>query len=487
MFLSSQQIKDAEDMGVSVFKPEGWQVNAMLDTSRTMLLTGSAGGGKSRLGYEKIVAFALKYPKSNIIALRKELDDCARSVIPTLDDQILGMLSAGKTNNKFTNATVTKRAAIRCYIFSNGSRIWWAGMRTPAERRAIRSMGAGGSMDMALMEEAIEFDEEDYDELRGRMRGKAAPWTQIILATNPDGPLHWINRRLIIGGEASVHLSNAEMNPYNPREYVEDLKTMTGVEGDRLARGLWVEGSGVVIDTWLNAFQSFDGSDGGGNVSLKAEYIPDGGPVVCAVDDGYAGKYDERSKMFTAQSHPRAFLLAQIRPTGQICVFHEDYAVRERYRVHISRLKATCDVNGWPYPSEIHYDKSSATLAGELVLAGFHYIFPSTSNRDESIKLLKETVAADENGFRGVIVHPRCHHLNLEMASWSIKNGVPMKTFDHGPDALRYLVHNIKNGVTGDGAIGVPGDGTEAADAIEARMREIDRIVNEVERRVGQL
>jgi hypothetical protein len=438
----------------------------------------------SRVSYEKLVAFALRYPRSNVLALRKELNDCERSVIPTLDDHVLAEL-AKKRKAGEKEQTVTKRVNQRCYICSNGSRIWWGGMRNAAERKAIRSIGAGGSLDFVLMEEAIEFEEEDFDEVRGRMRGRAAPWRQILLVTNPDAPLHWINRRLIVGQEASVYLSMARDNIYLDEEYIGNLETMTGIEGMRLGKGLWVDGTGLVIDTWQNSFSTATGDDNGGNVTLSADYIPNGGRVVCSVDDGYAGQYDKKSKMFTANSHPRVFLLAQIRPTGQVAVFYEDYAIKERYRAQINRLLKTCQKNGWPRPSEFHYDKSSATLRGELEAAGFRQLYPSTSNRDESIKLLKEKVAADGNDFREVIVHPRCHHLILEMSSWSMKDNQPTKIFDHGPDSLRYLIANIDRGFTGEGQVGVNVPEGEAGDRLERKLREIDEIMDRIDSRIG--
>jgi hypothetical protein len=412
-----------------VFELIPWQVEALRDQSPILLMTGSAGGGKSLAAYWKCVLFALTYPGANVLVTRKELDDCGRSIIPTLDDRILKPILATRSSPNL----VAKSEKSRCYRFlHNNSRIWWSGLRTEDDRKAIRSMGAGGSLDMILMEEGIQFAEEDLDELRGRLRGNAADWRQLIVATNPDGPLHWINTRLIIGQEASVHVSNARLNPYNPQDYLDSLDAMTGVEGDRLARGRWVEATGLVIDSWTNQFNSYTGDDGGGNVSLKADHIPGEGRVICAVDDGYTGVYDERIRSYTAASHPRVFLFAQIRPNGQIAIFHEDYAVKERYKTQIDRVIDTLRGHAWPRPSEVHYDKSSATFRAELDEAGFSPLFPSTSKREESIRLLNERTGADENGFRTIIVHPRCHNLILEMASWTYRNGVPAKQFDHG-------------------------------------------------------
>jgi phage terminase large subunit len=83
------------------------------------------------------------------------------------------------------------------------------------------------------MEEAHEFEEDDYEELLGRLRGSVAHWNQLILTTNPDSPIHWINRRLILGEEAVVHYSAARDNPYNAKNYDNKLDKMTGTKRDR--------------------------------------------------------------------------------------------------------------------------------------------------------------------------------------------------------------------------------------------------------------
>lgn len=465
----------------TVIKPEPWQIAALNDTSPVMLLTGSAGGGKSFCTYAKCISFAMHYPGANVLLLRKELDDCTRSVIPTIDDKIFKPLLSMRGKPGYVNKNVKDR----CYKLGNMSRIWWSGTRTEQDRKAIRSMGAGGSLDLILMEEGIEFEEADFDELITRLRGRAAPWQQILLATNPDTPLHWIYRRLIVGGEASVHISDASMNPYNPPEYIERLNGLTGVDLARMAKGMWVEASGVVLDMWRNSFNSYTGHDGGGNVSLSADYIPGGGRVVMTVDDGYTGTYDERAKMFTANSHPRVFLLGQVRPNGQLAIFYEDYAIKERYSTQITRVLGHIQGYGWPKPTEVHYDKSSATLRGELTEARLTPAFPSTSNRDQSIKLLNEKVGADANGFRGIIVHPRCHNLILEMSAWAYKNGRPAKEFDHGCDALRYLTWNLQHGYSQEGAVGVEVPDTEAGRRLQQRLDEIDRALERVEARAA--
>lgn len=475
--MSKRASTNSEEEDPALFSPLPWQLEALRDTSPIVLCTGSAGGGKSRTIYEKAHAFCLKYPGANVVVLRKTAEDLKQSVIPTLDDIIIRLNST---------PYVRKVVNVGCYIYSHHdppSRLWWRGIKGKREREALRSIGAGGSLDMAIMEEAIEFEEDDFNAVTSRMRGKAASWRQIILATNPGPPLHWINRRLINGGEASVHISRAVDNVHNPEGYAESLLTMTGIERSRMALGLWVEGTGLVIDTWENKFNKSSGSDNGGNVTLSAEYIEGGGEVVAFVDDGYVGEWDKNAKMFKANSHPRVILLAQRRANGQVAVFYESYKIKTRYKEHIDEVFEVCRDNGWRRPYSAYYDKSAAALKGALYDAGFTTFYPSPSSRDESIKIMKEACGADENGFRSVIVHPRCHQLQMEMASWSIVNGKAGKQFDHGPDALRYGVWHIFSGIQG-GVSHTQEDNEEVVRKIDEKMKRIDEILAETERRI---
>lgn len=483
---AGQEAARSTPANVVPFVPLEWQIGAWNDTSPVMLLTGSAGGGKSRIALEKIHAFLLKYPGSNALIMRKRLEDTKRSLLPVLDDYVIVNARA---------LGITKNVSNRRYVYEHRNRrgavrnsyLWWGGIYGEKERMAIRSIGSSGGLDIAFMEEGIEYEEEDFDEVSGRLRAQAAPWNQLIVNTNPGPPGHWINRRLIIGGEASVHLSSAADNPHVPPQYIARLNSMTGIMGARLARGEWVEGTGLVIDTWSNVYNQYTGEDKDGNVSLKAEYDPHGGPIILAADDGYAGEYDTKAKMFTQQSHPRVFLLAQQRPNGQICVFAESYEIKMLYTRHLDLLRELCDAKGWPFPQEAHYDKASATLRASLADYGIASIFPSTSLKDESISLLRDRVGPDENGFRSILVHPRCRNLIGEFGSYSYINGLPAKYWDHGIDALRYLAWNLLRGISNNNAIAFQTTSIDIQNRIEQKMREVDTIMNHLNVALPQL
>lgn len=315
------------------------------------------------------------------------------------------------------------------FEYNNQSIVAYGGMKDEDQREQIRGIGQDGGADIILLEEANQFDESDFNELIARNRAKAAPWRQIILCTNPDAPTHWIYNRLILGGEASVYYSSADQNIYNPADYLVNLNKLTGIERKRLLEGLWVQATGLVFDTWS------DVPDGSGNVTEDAEYQEGAGPVYWFCDDGYAGEYDPATGYFKPRSHPRVFLFAQYRYDGTLCIFDELYRCKVLPEVQIEEALAK------PYasPEYCAVDKSAATLKARLYQNGLN-VRSGPGDVEESIKEVQRWLTADANGRRRCLVHPRCRHHRLEMASYKRDDatGKVVKDFDHGPDAKRY-------------------------------------------------
>lgn len=404
---------------IAPFKPLAWQVQPWKDKGHVLLLTGASGGGKSRLAAEKLHGYCLKYPGSTALIARKVKTSMAAGTILFMRRKIVGNDPAVRWIDSPKNR----------FEYRNGSVLQFIGLLDEDARENLKSIGQDGAVDIAWLEEGTQFDEEDYQAMVARMRGRAASWQQIILTCNPDAPTHWIKRRLIDGGEASVYYSRAADNYHNPADYQNWLATLTGVDKLRLVDGLWVQASGLVYDVW---------SDGpaDGNVSELAEFIPDAGPIFWASDDGYAGSRDDKTGYFTADSHPRCFLFIQERADGRLCVFHEDYRVRTLADIHIGELLEL----DYPQPEYVATDSSAAELRGRLHAAGL-YTRGKPPKVEESVKTLHRMLAPDANGVRRILVHPRCKHLRAEMASYRYDQQIekPVKEWDHGPDALRYF------------------------------------------------
>lgn len=217
------------------FQPFAWQVNPWRDINPVMLLTGSAGGGKSQLAAEKVHAFLDKYPGSCGVAVRKARVYATHSIVPMMKSVVQYPDIYNKSDLTFT--------------YPNGSILYIGGMKDDEQREAIRSVrGEKGDPDIIWMEEANAFSRQDFDELGARLRGNAAGWTQLLLSTNPDIPQHWIYNDLILGGQAHVYYSNAHDNPRNTQAYFTRLDNLVGVLRDRLRDGKWVRAEGAVYD-----------------------------------------------------------------------------------------------------------------------------------------------------------------------------------------------------------------------------------------------
>lgn len=394
-----------------------WQLDALKDESYTVLLTGSAGGGKSRIGLEMLHQYMQKFPGATGLMMRKAREWSEKSIAPFMRQTVIGRTG---------RAVAVHKKADKLFQYANGSTLYYGGMRDDDQRESVRSIGGDGGLDIALFEEANAFTEDDYNEIIGRVRNTAGSYRQIILITNPDAPTHWINRRLIIGGESKVYYSSAKDNPHNAPEYIANLELMTGLLYERLVLGKWVQAEGVVFDNFDPRY----------NVSTDAEYNPDY-RVILGLDDGYVKGQGVGSLSY----HPRVVLFCNITPQGGVNVFDEYVATEELSEQTIAAILAK------PYkrPDIAYVDSSASELKTRLHIAGI-MATGGTHPVGEGIKNLRRLIC-DGQGVRMLKVHPRCTHLIREMASYryddkskQVNAGEPkpLKIDDHSLDALRY-------------------------------------------------
>ena len=405
-------------------------------TAPEVILSGAAGTGKSFACLWKLHYLSSIYKHLRCLIVRKTRESLTESALVTFEDQVLGgdhLIAQGANRN-----------SRQVYRYSTGSEIIVAGLVQSSKDQRAKVMST--EYDVIYVQEAIELQQNDWEKLTTRLRNGRLNYQQIIGDTNPDSPTHWIWSRSQ-SGRTQLLNSRHEDNPrlfdgqnWTPYglEYLERLNRLTGVMRDRFKDGKWVQASGLVYgDVWS------DGPDDG-NVTEQAEYIPDGGPVFWAVDDGYsAGSapdtrgIDPITGHYVADAHPRVILFCQQKPDGRIDVFDEFYACLKLSDQHIKEARE----RGYPEPDYIVHGPGAAEIRGRFYEAG---ITPRqcTAKVDESIKELRLALAADENGWRRVRVHPRCRHMRAEFGAYVYEQGTetPIKQFDHGPDAIRGLI-----------------------------------------------
>jgi len=254
---------------IAPYKPLTWQIEPWYSKVLILLITGSAGGGKSRFAGEKIHGFMKKYPGATGLMLRKAREYASKSIVPFMAHTVIG-----------NDPNVVMKKGATLFQYSNNSTLYWGGMKDDNQREGLRSIGKDGSLDIVWVEEANAFTRLDFNELLARMRGSATDWVQIILTTNPDVPTHWIYQDLILGGDASVFYSSASDNTYNPPSYFVALSKLTGVLKQRLVEGKWVQAEGAVYDEYDAAIHLIEPFE-----------IPEDWKRMCSIDFGYTNPF----------------------------------------------------------------------------------------------------------------------------------------------------------------------------------------------------
>ena len=407
----------------AVYTPLDWQLEPLRDKASIMLLTGAAGGGKSRLAAEKVHAYMLKYPGATGIMGRKDRTSANKSVVPFMR----------YTVQQDTGWGVYKQSA-GLFEYTNGSNLWVVGMRDENQREALRSIGKDGSVDIAWMEEANKLTDDDNNEIAARMRGTAAPWRQRIYTTNPGPPDHWIKKRFIDGGGASVYYSRPEDNPYNPPDYIETLKNLTGVSRDRLWLGLWVQAEGAVYTEYDVSKHLIDWNDLPG--LMKGE-LPPHGRYVVSIDFGY--------------TNPLTATLWHIDNDGVVYLVKQVYHTKRTVEEHcpaIRKMTRGLKVEAWVTD---HDAEDRATLERHLgitTIGAYKSVLPGISAvksrlKDGRIKFVRGALVELDIALEKA-KKPTCTIDEIGGYRWSDKKqDTPVKENDHGMDDTRYFIAYI--------------------------------------------
>lgn len=397
----------------AIFHPLPWQIPAWRDKSSVMLLTGAAGGGKSRIAAEKFHGFLLKYPGATGIVGRKDRTSANRSVVQFLLYTVIGNTAWGEYHK-----------SDGLFQYNNGSQAWVVGLNDEAQREGLRSIGKDGSVDVAWFEEANKLSRDDHSEIIARMRGNAGGWRQIIYSTNPDGPEHWIKKQLIDSKQATVFYSRPEDNPNNPQDYLENLRNLVGVAHDRLWLGLWVQAEGAI-------YPEFDS-----NVHLvdNIKNLSKTGRFIVSVDFGY--------------TNPFSASLWYIDHEGIIWHYKQIYHTKRTVEDHCTQIKKMIEglqIEAWITD---HDAEDRATLEKHLgvkTLAAFKLVNPG-------IEAVKKRLKDNRLRFyRGALVEldlelekakrPTCLTDEIGGYRWSDKKqDSPIKENDHALDEMRYLI-----------------------------------------------
>lgn len=228
-------------------------VNASADE---VLFGGAAGGGKSYGQLVDALLYALKYPRSHQLILRRTFPELEHSLI--MNSLILYPTIAAKY-----------QVSSRKWIFKNGSIIEFG--YCAAETDVLRYQGA--EYDVVRFDELTHFTESQYTYLLSRVRGINNYPKQIKSSTNPGGIGHnWVKHRFIEGAE----FNKEQITKFGTKRlfipsfvqdnkflmdaddgYIKRLNQLPENERRALLYGEWDIFDGQVFSEWRNSMGGY--------------------------------------------------------------------------------------------------------------------------------------------------------------------------------------------------------------------------------------
>lgn len=198
------------------------------DSSRYLLIEGSAGSGKTIFAAYQTVLYALKHPKARILVCRQTMPSLKETSWHEIKKILMD--SEIEFHENRTEGWIT--------LFNDCKILF----RSLDDEQKIRSL----SVDYIYVEQAEEIKEAVFYELRERLRGRVSEqdYGQFLMVVTPGLEKHWIYQLFHIKGVDNCRMEHFyyKDNPYLPeikyKEY-EELKRLDYDYYRKYALGKW--------------------------------------------------------------------------------------------------------------------------------------------------------------------------------------------------------------------------------------------------------
>ena len=459
------------------FRPVPKQEQFMKDTAAEILMSGTVGAGKSKIGCEKGYWLNLKYPGNRGLIVRKYFSDVLASTInQTLLEDVIPR-SHIVDHNKGEHYLVHETGATDPSGDPVHSEIHYHGLDSgeksvDALPKKIMSHAYG----WIFVDEGTELNQDEWTALLTRLRfdgrqqnGYYYPVPeesqQIFTATNPAPPTHFMYERFMGSdpiADSSVYRMTLHENPGASDDYVNRMETqLSGIHYERLVEGKWKGAEGMVYEEYdpLVHLLHPDDLPAGWTIDRHSEFAatgekcywvspPPDWQIYRAIDFGYTNP-------FVCQWWAKS-------PDDTLILFREIYRSQTRYE------KQAEDIVDWT-PRRVVKSFADHDAEGRETLnrAGVNTVNADKSVED-GIQAVKSRLALDDRNqadlyfMEGARVHRPDPALLLdgdgtplktvdEIASYrwdeDSKDEEPIKEYDHGMDAMRYLVYSLDGGI----------------------------------------
>jgi phage terminase large subunit len=455
-----------------------------------LLYSGRYGSSKSRTLCEKADLRCRAYPGARVVIARKRRTDLGQTTLPVLLEETIS------EDERAWGWRVAADGGSTLY-YPNGSRILVVGLDNPGKLRS-------GQFDLALVDQAEELEQEEWDAILGRLRHRVGPYRQLAGFCNPAGPSHFLFKRFrpdlgshvewtrepvtLMNGDVlpagqpmrEVVLAGAADNVENLLpDYQLMLASYTGGYRDRYVLGRWVSFEGALFDTYDERFHVRERPD---EWREWGGYPPPNWKRVRSVDFGYAAPFV--LQWWAISPEGAWWLYREIYRTQRLVSGHAAVAKREEMRELnvLNECITAKNLRAWPKAplllrlsfSMSPADHADAEARAQLEELGFATI-PAIKDRDAGYQTLYEMVTPRVDPTTNVararlyfvrdarceppdprLVHlgkPTCTHeefplLQFRPVPTSGKDKTQpeehLKGDDHGYDAARYATHTFR-------------------------------------------
>lgn len=472
--MSSTQTKKRK----KAFTPSPTQEKFLKDTSDQILLSGSFGAGKSRIGCEKGYLLNLKYPGNRGLIVRRVFGDVRDTTIEqTLLEEVIPESHIADHNKSqhvikhFTGHQDENGGPVLSEIHYHGLD---SGRSARGDGVSLPRKIGSGQYAWIFVDEGIEISQAAWVQLNGRLRyrGKeqagnyyTVPFRQIFTATNPASKSHWMYQWFFVDGKGNAYTMTAEELAKHvdsvPDDYVQRMEeNFTGVFYKRYVKGQWVAAEGVVYEEYDPELHLRDAEDLPGDwrvsgTQMRSDgyetvwaYPPDDWSVYRVVDFGYNNPLVCQWWAYDTDM-PRAVMFREIYKTEQLVedVAAEILAASDRLLIANSLAdpaqaedRATLERHG-VYTDNAEKDVFTGILETKQKLNS------RTEDGNPRLMFMKGSRIHEPDERLVDKGHPT--HTVEEITEYQWKDGTdkPEEKHDHGMDCMRYFVKTVMSKV----------------------------------------
>lgn len=469
------------------FEPLPTQRDFLLSTADQVMLSGSFGAGKSRIGCEKGYFLNMRYPGNRGLIIRKSLKDVKTSTVnQTLLPEVIPrshIPESVEVGGEKMKGHTKRENIIRHYTGEydeNGdpvlSEIYYYGVeggRSARDDDLPEKIGST-AFGWIFVDEGTELERGEWNQLYGRLRYKgkrqagnlySVPFRQIFTATNPDSPNHWMYEHFRPEapeeGKGDVFKMNLFDNPHLPDQYVKNLEeNLSGMYYERYVKGNWVGAEGIVYNEYDPAKHLCEPDElpraeqwqvhgeeeyGEGEKSVYVTPPPDW-RIYRTIDFGYRNPF---VCQWWAES-----------PEGYLVLFREVYETEKLVEDMAPRIDAltpdgrgvdmtVCDHDADEYERLRRYgvDTTPAKKGVEVGIQSVKSRLKNNAEGEPELYFLMNARAHEPDIQLKLEDKPLSTVDEIYGYKWADDDEEePEKEGDHGMDAMRYLVHTRDGG-----------------------------------------